>query len=419
MFIPEADTIWYDGFAYARGTIEIDLYGCADGCRERLIARLGLEEYLYGLGEVPASWPREALRAQAVAARSYATYGIRRYGVRSECACHLTDGAGDQTYIGYDRESGRDGGRWVAAVDATRGRAVTYRDRVIQAFYAASDGGHSENVEDVWHAGNPAFAIPWLTGVCDPGESTAANPWTAWTRTFDRGTLSSRLAPYSGSIGTVTSFDRIQRGASGTDRHAPAARLCGEGHDHGDAAARRSGAPRRPRLDQRRPDHLRADPREVRRPDVRTRSALHRPHRREGRDAATLHRGGLYRNGGLGLTVWLRGDIDDEYRVVGTGAGVLGVPTTQVADLSGRARVCSRCKVARFVGGRIYWKAAVGANALWGRVLRTYLDEGAVRSRLGFPLSRVIHRSGGGTRARFEHGSIRCPKGSSCQAIVS
>ena len=81
MFIPEADAIWYQGFSYARGTIEMNLSSCGDanGCVERLIARLGFEDYLLGLGEVPASWPMEAMRAQAVAARTYAAYDVQHY----------------------------------------------------------------------------------------------------------------------------------------------------------------------------------------------------------------------------------------------------------------------------------------------------------------------------------------------------
>ena len=84
VFIPEADAIWYQGFSYADGTIEMNLSSCgdADGCVERLIARLGFETYLLGLGEVPASWPMEAMRAQAVAARTYAAYDVRHYGRR-------------------------------------------------------------------------------------------------------------------------------------------------------------------------------------------------------------------------------------------------------------------------------------------------------------------------------------------------
>ena len=151
VFIPEADAIWYHGFAYARGTIEMNLTSCGDanGCAERLIARLGFEDYLLGLGEVPASWPMEAMRAQAVAARTYAAYALVHYKRRADCNCDLTDGASDQTYIGYNREAGSDGARWVQAAHSTAGEVVTYNGALIQSFYAASDGGHSDSVQDV------------------------------------------------------------------------------------------------------------------------------------------------------------------------------------------------------------------------------------------------------------------------------
>ncbi|MEX0984176.1 MAG: SpoIID/LytB domain-containing protein [Actinomycetota bacterium] len=419
VFIPEADSIWYDGFAYARGSIEIDLYDCTSGCRERLIARVSMQDYLYGLGEVPASWPRASLRAQAVAARSYATYAIVRYGLRSDCACHLTDGSGDQTYIGYDRESGSMGDRWLAAVDATAGQAVTFGGRVIQAFYAASDGGHSENVEDVWHAGNDAFAIPWLRGVCDPGESTSANPWTAWERTFDAASVTSRLGPYTGPIGTVSAFDRITRGSSG---RIVTLRVLGTGGSRTITgtqlraglglpddrvwinADRTISGPIRERYDQ-----LMCAPGLPSSPTTQVPGGVQQ----------LFTGGGLYRNGSKGFTVWIKGAIDDEYRAVGTGSGVLGVPTTKVRDLSrARAVSCTNCKVLDFVGGRIYWKGVTGAHALWGPVLRAYLDEGGAGGWLGFPLTRVLERADGGVRARFEHGAIRCATPKTCVAVA-
>ncbi len=214
-FVPEADEVWHDGYAYAYGFLEFDLLNCADRCVERLTIELPLERYLRGMGEMPSSWPAAALRTQAVAARTFATYKIRRYGLRSDCDCHLLDGAGDQVYVGWNKEIGPDGDRWVAAVNRTAGEVVTYQGSVIQAFYAASDGGYSEDVEDVWHGGNPAYAIPYLRGVCDPGEDTSANPWTDWTRTFTAGNLSSRLSPYTGGIGTIQRFTNVRRGVSG------------------------------------------------------------------------------------------------------------------------------------------------------------------------------------------------------------
>ena len=176
VFVPEADEVWRQGFAYAYGFLEFDLLGCANRCVERLTIELPFERYLRGMGEMPSSWPGAALRAQAVAARTFATYKIRNYGLRSDCDCHVADGASDQVYVGWSKEVGVDGDRWVAAVAATAGEIVTYNGSVIQAFYAASDGGYSEDVEDVWHGGNPAYAIPYLRGVCDPGRVHVGQP---------------------------------------------------------------------------------------------------------------------------------------------------------------------------------------------------------------------------------------------------
>jgi len=419
VFIPEADAIWYQGFAYARGRIQIQRDGCADGCRERLVAALTMEEYLDGIGEVPASWPTESLEAQAVAARSYATYAVVHYGLRSDCGCHLTDGAGDQTYIGYDRESGRDGDRWVAAVQQTAGQAITYGGRVIQAFYAASDGGHSENVEDVWHAGNDAFAVPWLTGVCDPGESTDANPWTSWTRTFDVPTTTSRLAPYTGAIGTVSSFDQIVRGSSG---RIVTLRVLGSLGSHvitGTQLRAGLGLPddrvwinadrtiRGPIRE--RYDHLMCAP------GLPSSSTTSVP----GGVEQLFTDGGLYRNGERDLTVWLTGAVDDEYRAVGTGAGVLGLPLAKARSLTRVRATCAGCSVQPFEDGRIYVKRSTGAHALWGPILSTYLGAGGAQGWLGFPLTRVRDRADGGVKARFEYGTIACPVGASCVATAA
>src|SRR4051812_11089424 len=178
VFVPEADAIWYHGFSYKRGSIEMNLTSCGDGngCVERVIARLDFEDYLLGLGEVPASWPMAAMQAQAIAARSYAAYDMKHYALRSDCNCDLTDGASDQTYIGYNREAGPDGNRWVKAVRSTAHQVASYGGNVIQAFYAASDGGHTDSVQDVWHGGDPAPKLSWVPGGCDPGEGRECQP---------------------------------------------------------------------------------------------------------------------------------------------------------------------------------------------------------------------------------------------------
>ncbi len=419
VFIPEADAIWYRGFSYAHGTIELNLTSCGDanGCSERLIARLGFEDYLLGLGEVPASWPMEAMRAQAVAARTYATYALKHYGRRAECNCDISDGSSDQTYIGYTREGGTDGDRWVKAASSTAGEVVTYKGSIIQAFYAASDGGHSDSVEDVWHGGNPAYAIPWLTGVCDPGESTNANPWTDWTRTYSASDASSRLAPYTGSIGTIRRFSPIKRGDGGRIITAVAVGSNGSATVTGTEMKSAFGwYDERVWINSDRTiggrirdayDHLGCRPGLPASPQ---RSV-------DGGSQQFFETGGIYANNGANFAVWLRGPIDREFRAVHAAAGVLGVPTSDPATLSRRATTCTGCKRVTFIGGRIYFSPASGAHALWGNVLATYLDHKGAAGPLGMPTSRVLDRAGGGVRARFEHGRIACA-GGSCTVSV-
>lgn len=405
-----------EGHEYNRGILELNLYRCSTRCLERLIVRVGFHEYLYGLGEVPSSWPGAALRAQAVAARSYAAYVLQRYGVRSYCNCDITDGVSDQVYIAYDKEGGLDGNRWVGAVDGTRNQVVTYGGDIIQAFYASSDGGHSENVEDVWHGGNPAFAVPWLTGVCDPGESTPANPWTDWSRSFSAAEVTARLRPYTGGIGTVSSFSGVERGGSGR-----VLRLRVEG---GGGQATVSGGSVRSALGL--PDvriWINSDRNvlgEIRETydAVGCRPGLPLSRRVDvGHGAGQRFQvGSIVRNDRAGVTVWLKGPIDVEYAGVGGPGGVLGLPTSKVKSLR-RARgvSCVRCSRLSLENGRVYWKAGVGAHALRGPVLGAYLDANGPAGRLGFPTTRASRDGSRTWSASFEHGSIVCPSGAPCQ----
>ena len=418
-FVPEADDVWHRGYAYAYGFLEFDLTDCADRCVERLTLELSFEKYLRGMGEMPSSWPAEALRTQAVAARTFATYKIRTYGLRSDCDCHLFDGASDQVYVGWNKESATDGDRWVAAVVGTAGEIVTYQGSVIQAFYAASDGGYTEDVEDVWHGGNPAYAIPYLRGVCDPGEYTSANPWTDWERSFTASNLSSRLAPYTGGIGTITGFRDVRRGVSGRIVRATAQGTGGSASVEGDELKSALGLPDGRvwiNTDRNIVGAVRAKYDEVMcRPGLPRSTVVTLDHG----SRQLFQRGGIYRNGQVGLTVWLKGAIHDEYLGAGGAAGRLGLPvsdTVAVPSTSGPA-TCSSCRRIVLEGGRIYYKADVGAHALWGPVLSAYLDHGGAQGALGYPTTRVSTVDGIKT-ASFEHGWIACGNGS-CDVSVS
>jgi SpoIID/LytB domain protein len=200
--VPEAS------HTYARGSIELNIYDCGSSCAMRLILAVDPEEYLYGLGEVPSSWPMEALQAQAIAARTYALRKAAAGQHRPGCDCALYASSYDQVYVGWDKEGGLDGDRWVRAVDSTERTVVAYQGEPIQAFYMSSSGGFTEDNENVW-GGTP---IAYLRGVCDPGDYTDANPSATWTVTFTAPKLTKRLGL---GIGTVTGFSAVRRGVSG------------------------------------------------------------------------------------------------------------------------------------------------------------------------------------------------------------
>ena len=411
--VPEADAISGKGFTYARGHLEFNLYGCgAGGCRERVILPIGFEDYLLGIGEVMASWPAEALKAQVVASRTYATYAVKHYGIRAYCNCHLEDGANDQTYVGFDKEGGSDGIRWVKAVRSTKGRVILYHGAAIQAFFAASDGGHSDSVEDVWHGGDPAFAIPYLRGVCDPGEFTPVNPWKTWSRSYSSATLTSQLQPYTGPIGTVQGFPTVSRGEGGRIIRA---KVKGTG-----GTALMSGSDLRSALalpDDRvwinanknivgaiRPkyDALNCAP------GLPTSPVTTVP----GGSRQKFKLGGIFRNNGRDLTVWLKGPIYDEYLAVGGATGKLGLPTSKIVPAVPR-RAAATGRRGTFDRGRIFWKPGLGAHALWGKLVKFYVSHGGPSGSLGFPTSRM-HASGGAVSATFEHGTIACPSSKKC-----
>jgi hypothetical protein len=284
---------------------------------------------------------------------------------------------------------------------------------VIQAFYAASDGGYSEDVEDVWHGGDPDFAIPYLRGVCDPGEHTAANPWTDWTRSFTGSAVTMRLGPYTGGIGTIRRFTDARRGESGRIVSVLARGTNG--------SARVTGTELRSALGL--PDGrvwINQDRNIVGAIRSTYDALMCRPGLPRSGTATYDHGarqlfavGGIYRNARVDLRVWLKGPVHDEYVAVGDAGGRLGLPVSRL--LAGPS-TCASCRRLLLEGGRIYFKTGLGAHALWGPVLQAYLDRGGAHGALGYPLTRV--RSGDGVRrATFEHGSIACA-GGTCDVVV-
>ncbi len=142
-----------------------------------------LEEYLYSVigGEMDAGWPQEALKAQAIAARTYALY--KRNEQRNNPTYDLGDSPDRwQIYKGVMSESPT----IYAAVDGTAGKVLTHNNEIILSVFHACSGGHTENVEDVW--GNP---LAYLRAVQDYDQNISA---CNWERTFTSSEISSRIS---------------------------------------------------------------------------------------------------------------------------------------------------------------------------------------------------------------------------------
>ena len=120
-----------------------------------VINELPLEEYLVGLinCEISSSWPIEAVKAQAVIARSYAIY---QKAARKNAPYQLESSVMDQVYEGSDIEDSRA----ARGVRETAGEVLTFDGKIIQAFYHSNCGGHTEASENVW-----GMALSYLSGV--------------------------------------------------------------------------------------------------------------------------------------------------------------------------------------------------------------------------------------------------------------
>ena len=130
-----------------------------------VINDLPLEDYILGVvpSEMPSKWSYEALKAQAIAARSYA---IANRGKRASRGYDLKDTPEDQAYGGASSETYSTN----KAVIETKGIVVTYNKKIIPAYYSASAGGHTVNSGKVWNKD-----LPYLRSVPSFDEGISKN----------------------------------------------------------------------------------------------------------------------------------------------------------------------------------------------------------------------------------------------------
>ena len=159
-----------------------------------VINRVDIEEYVKGVvpAEVSSTWHPEMLKAQAVAARTYALYqqmlsATRDYDVASTVQ--------DQVYRGKE---GIDVGI-LRAVEDTRGLVVTYQDAPIYAAFSSTAAGLTEDAMNVW-----SKEYPYLKGVECPFD--LASPYYQWKSSFKIDTLEQNLRQQGFSVGTIATM---------------------------------------------------------------------------------------------------------------------------------------------------------------------------------------------------------------------
>ena len=183
---------YYGGFQYTR----------LDGNDLTVVNIVGVEDYTKGVlpYEVGNTWPIEALKAQALCAKSYAmtSIGSHTSGGFDLCVtehCQVYKGTNSANEL-TDR-----------AVDETAGMYITYNGEICKAFFSSCDGGATDNVENVW-----PNTIPYLRGVIDPYEADVASSISGyyWQLSYTPAELTQRLQSRGYSCSTIVSMQITQ-----------------------------------------------------------------------------------------------------------------------------------------------------------------------------------------------------------------
>jgi stage II sporulation protein D len=186
------------GIGTYRGALEV-VPTDSDAGSLNVINALAIDQYIKGVipNESPASWPQGALRAQAVAARSFAlSVSVEGNGF------DLYRDTRSQVYEGLSSETASTN----LATDATKGQVLMYGGKIAETYFSACSGGHTESVQNIFFGPS----IPFLVGVPDPYDYYC--PLHNWTLRFSGAEISAKLSAYlDGQLQRVVV---TQRGAS-------------------------------------------------------------------------------------------------------------------------------------------------------------------------------------------------------------
>lgn len=191
---------WFSNYNY-RGGFE---YFRRTGGNVTVVNVLTLEDYVNGVicYEMGPSWPLEALKAQAVCAR---TYALRNMGTHSSYGFDICNSTYCQVYRGMGNGSASysPSKTSMQAVEETEGLVVTYNGKLAETPYSASFGGASEDAYYVWGS-DTTNTYPYLRGVEDPYETYDSS----YTVSYTASQLEKRLQSYG--YGTSTSLDYLE-----------------------------------------------------------------------------------------------------------------------------------------------------------------------------------------------------------------
>jgi stage II sporulation protein D len=175
--------------------------------RLQIINRLDIEAYLKSVvpSESYATWPIEALKSQAVAARTYALYQIRH---RIKQPYDVLDDERSQAYGGVNREHSKT----TSAVIATEGMLLTWKTkkgpRPILAMFSANSGGYTADVKSVFNQ-----SLPYLNAKPDP--VSLKGKMSNWERRFSVNDIEKSLAKVGVKVKNIKKFEPVRKGPSG------------------------------------------------------------------------------------------------------------------------------------------------------------------------------------------------------------
>ncbi|MGI6181585.1 MAG: SpoIID/LytB domain-containing protein, partial [Agathobaculum sp.] len=192
---PNSEQTWFRGYKWYGSFV----YRITAGNKLTVINYVGLEDYVKGVlpYEVDPNWPAEALKAQAVCARSFAL-GTHKHTSEGYDLCNTTN---CQVYLGTNKATAASD----AAVEATAGEYLMYNGEPVIGYFFSSDGGATEDAANVW-GGDYAY----LKGKVDPYEEKVDE----WSVTLTAEEIRKKLTDVGYQIGTVANVAVTKRTAT-------------------------------------------------------------------------------------------------------------------------------------------------------------------------------------------------------------